>query len=199
MSNWRIHQRGFAAAADCELHDQCAQNKCTVPDDGASCTANGELALTSSLHALQPAHICLLLILALLHAYHLPISCVKPTVQASQCPCVYHYIIKADTAIVAGWHASTQTSSGAICTSHRTCLAAYKSQNYCCVLCSTWPCWVQLIAAMALSALRSSPARLLKVLGATATAQVKFKLVQRMLEAALKLACAAAIAHPKHE
>ncbi len=128
MSNWRTHQRGSAAAADCELHDQCAQNKCVVVDDGASCTANGELALTSSLHVLQPAHSCLLLILALLHAYYLPISCVEPTVQASQCPCVHHYITKADTAIVVGWHASTQTSSSAICTSHRTCLAAYESQ-----------------------------------------------------------------------
>ena len=83
----------------------------------------------------------------------------------------------------------------ATCTSHPTCLTAYESQNYCCVLCSTCPCWVQLIVAMALSALRSSPARLLKVLGPTATAQVKFKLVQRMVEAALKLVCAAAIAH----
>ncbi len=98
MSNWQTLQRGFAAAADCELHDQCAQNKCIVIDDGASCTVNGELALTSSLHALQPAHSCLLLILTLLYACHLLLSCVKPTILASQCPCVYHYITKADTA-----------------------------------------------------------------------------------------------------
>ena len=50
---------------------------------------------------------------------------------------------------------------------------------------------------MVLSALRSSPARLLKVLGPTATAQVKFELVQRMVQTTLKLVCAAAIAHPK--
>lgn len=47
-----------------------------------------------------------------------------------------------------------------------------KAKYFCCVLCSTCPCWVQLIAAMALSALHFSPARFLKVLGATATAQV---------------------------
>lgn len=190
MSTWRTHQRGFAAAADCELHDQCAQNKCIVVDDGASCTVNGELALISSLHALQPAHSCLLFILTLLYACYLSLPGVKPTVPASQCTCAYHYITKADNvqyAIVAGWHAPTQGSSSTTCTSHLTCLTAYESQNYCCVLCSTCPCWVQLIAAMALSALHSRPARLLKVLGATATAQVKLKLVQRMVEAALKL------------
>ncbi len=79
MSSLWTHPRGVAAAADCELHDQCAQSKCIVVDDGASCTVNGELALTSSLHALQPALSCLLLILTLLYACDLPLSCVKPT------------------------------------------------------------------------------------------------------------------------
>lgn len=121
MSHWRVREREFAAAADCELQGQCAQNKCIDVDDGASCTVSGELALTSSLHALQPAHSCLLHILALLHACCL-LSCVKPTVHASPCPCVYHYIIRADTATVAGWHGAHQTSSSATCTSPHTFL-----------------------------------------------------------------------------